>query len=119
MKFLANENFPVPSIHKLTKAGYDVHAVILTTPGISDEDVLSLARKEGRIILTFDKDYGQLIFKKNLPPPSGMIFFRYNPPSPEEPAEHLLRIFTRKELTFEGKFTVISEDRIRQRVTRA
>ena len=118
MKFLANENFPVPSIHKLREVGYDVYAVILTTPGIADEEGLSLARKDGRIILTFDKDYGQLIFKKNLPPPSGMIFFRYSPPSPEEPAERLLKIFSRKELTFEGKFTVISEDRSRQRVTR-
>lgn len=50
------------------------------------------AEHESRIILTFDRDYGEPIFRQRLGRPSGIVYFRYAPDSPYEPGEHLLRL---------------------------
>lgn len=77
MKFLANENFPLTSFHLLRQKSFDVVSVRLEFPGISDEEVMQIARTEQRTILTFDKDYGELVFKHGLPADAGIIFIRW------------------------------------------
>ena len=64
---LANENFPEPAIRKLRAAGVDVVAVAETMPSASDADILERARSERRWLVTFDRDYGELVFKEGLP----------------------------------------------------
>ena len=64
MKLLANENFPLKSIELISRAGYDIIGTGIDNFGIRDDEVIDLAEKEDRTILTFDKDYGELIFKK-------------------------------------------------------
>jgi predicted nuclease of predicted toxin-antitoxin system len=64
--FLANENFPVPSIDLLRNNDYGVRSIQEASPGISDEEVLNIAVNDNFIILTFDKDYGDLIFRYKL-----------------------------------------------------
>lgn len=59
MRFLANENFPDPSILLLRDAGHDVRSIRTDHPGISDQQVIAFAQAEDRIIITFDKDYGR------------------------------------------------------------
>jgi predicted nuclease of predicted toxin-antitoxin system len=115
MKFHANENFPVPSIHLLKEVGYDVESVILQHPGIEDKIVLKWGHDEGRIILTFDKDYGELIYKQRLSPPAGLVFFRYAPIFPEEPGLHLTELLNTSGLLFENKFSVVTRKQVRQR----
>lgn len=61
MDFLADENFPLVSIRLLRNAGHNVVSVIEATPGGKDRDVLKRAHEENRVVLTFDKDYGELI----------------------------------------------------------
>ena len=56
MEFLANENFPKPSIQLLVNKGYKVLSVSEMLSGISDLEVISFASKRNQIILTFDKD---------------------------------------------------------------
>ena len=52
------------------------------TPGISDLLVLSRATAERRTLITFDKDFGELVFRVGLKPPSGIILIRIlAPPS--------------------------------------
>ena len=63
MRFLANENFPLPSVRLLREAGHDVVSISEETPGITDSQVLSRAVSEQRIILTFDRDYGVMIYR--------------------------------------------------------
>ena len=63
MFFLANENFPLTSIRILRDAGYNVESVLEKNPGAKDSEVLKEAKKEKRVILTFDRDYGELIYK--------------------------------------------------------
>jgi len=90
MQFLANEDVPVASIHRLRAAGYDAVSVIGESPGVKDESVLSRAHAEQRIILTFDRDYGELIYRRRLPTPAGVADFRFVPTTSEEPAERFI-----------------------------
>jgi predicted nuclease of predicted toxin-antitoxin system len=115
MRFLANENFPLTSVHLLRQAGHDLLCVIENFPGQTDEFVLQRARDEHRIILTFDRDYGELIFKRRLPVPDGVFLLRFDPKTPQEPAQILLNLFRLPNMNWPGFFTVITRDEIRQR----
>lgn len=68
-----------------------------------------------RVILTFDRDYGELIYRLRMPSPRGIIYFRYQPLTPEEPAEHLLQLLNEKSTSFSGQFTVLEREQLRQR----
>jgi predicted nuclease of predicted toxin-antitoxin system len=92
VRFLANENFPLPSIRLLSTAGHDVAAVALESPGVLDETVLDRAVQERRILLTFDRDYGGLLYLRGSQAPEGIVYFRFVPSSPKEPAEYLLAL---------------------------
>jgi predicted nuclease of predicted toxin-antitoxin system len=60
MWFLANENFPLPSVRLLRQAGYDVASITEDSPGIEDSEVLTRAANEQQVVITFDRDYGEL-----------------------------------------------------------
>ena len=114
--YLADENFPIASVRLLRKAGLDVFAVVEEMPGATDAMILQLAEREYRIILTFDRDFGELIYRYQLGTPTGVVYFRYDPITPEEPGQHLLRLLALLTLQFESKFTVVDRDRVRQRL---
>jgi predicted nuclease of predicted toxin-antitoxin system len=115
MEFLANENFPLPSVNLLRQAGYNVASVTEGFPGIEDSQVLTYAADEQRVILTFDRDYGELIYRLRLPSPRGIIYMRFRPHTPEEPAVMFLNLLQTEGLKLDGQFTVVDRDRIRQR----
>lgn len=115
MRFLANENIPVASIKLLRQAGYNVAAIIEETPGETDRTILARASTEERIILTFDRDYGELIYSHQLSIPTGVVYFRFDPVTPEEPAQFLMRLMSFTELVLPKMFTVVERDRLRQR----
>ncbi len=95
--------------------GHDVVAIIQETPGAKDPEVLSRAVQEKRILLTFDKDYGELIFRLKLAAPVGIVLFRFDPLTPKEPAEYLLNLLSLGDFSLDHKFTVIAREQIRQR----
>lgn len=115
MKILANENVPISSVKILDAAGLNIIAVGTDFPGILDEEVIEIAKKENRTIVTFDRDYGELIFKKGLKPQAGVIYLRWENFQPNEPGEYLIQLFNLKQIKFEGYLTVIGENNIRQR----
>jgi len=115
MRFLANENFPLRSVHRLREAGHDIEAVIEDSPGVKDREVLARAASEHRIALTFDRDYGELIHRRRLSVPTGVVYFCFAPATPEEPAEHLLKLVAISSLSLQGEFTVVERGRVRQR----
>jgi len=61
MKLLANENFPLKSILYLRSKGFDISSIGTDNPSIMDNVVMKIAIDEKRTILTFDRDYGELI----------------------------------------------------------
>lgn len=115
MRFLANENFPLVSVGRLRAVGHDLVAIIEETPGSKDSEVLTRATREDRILLTFDRDYGNLIYHLRQPAPLGIVYFRFDPATPKEPAEHLLQLLNIEGLTLEKKFTVTERGQVRQR----
>lgn len=114
MKFLANENFPLKSHQILKNNGWDIEHIAKSNMGISDEEVIAYSKQEDRIIITFDSDYGELVYKKSYKP-NGVIYLRFKSFRPEFPAELLLELMSNESLIFESKFTVIDENQIRQR----
>lgn len=64
MKLLANESVPLGTVTALRRSGEDVLAVAEVSPGADDEDVLQLGRTQGRVIVAFDRDFGELVFRQ-------------------------------------------------------
>lgn len=118
MKFLADENFPVPSIVLLQQLGYDILSVITDHASITDEKVIELAKATERTILTFDKDYGELIFKRGYRPRKGVLFFRIHSFLPDQPAQLLHKLLSENEIVFENTLFVYDGVELRQRTYR-
>ena len=115
MKLLANENFPLSSVKILLSAGYDIKIIGIECPGILDSEVMEIAIKEHRLILTFDRDYGELIFKKGYKPVAGVIYIRWESFQPESPGYYMIELLKMREIQFTNMLTVIGEKTIRQR----
>lgn len=114
MKFLANENFPFSSFNFLLDQGCNILHVASSMSGINDEDVMNYSIKEDRVIITFDSDYGELVFKKGYKP-HGVIYLRLQNFLPDFPGKLILSLLNNEDLNFSGYFTVVDENQIRQR----
>jgi len=64
VKFLADENVDKPIVEHLMRDGHLVLYVIEMEPGISDEEVIQRANQESALLLTADRDFGELVFGK-------------------------------------------------------
>jgi predicted nuclease of predicted toxin-antitoxin system len=115
MKFIANENIPIESIQLLQSSKIDIISIQEIKPGISDLDVIDIARNEDRIIITFDKDYGELIYQRKISFKIGIIFLRFIPKNSLETGKILIEILNNSNLDYKNKFTVIDREKIRQR----
>ena len=112
--FVADENFPGPAVETLRHAGMDVLWITESQPGASDEAVLRLCAATKRVLLTFDKDFGELVFRSGLPAESGVILFRVIPQAAEEFAELALRAL-QSQAAWAGYFSVVTRLSIRMR----
>ena len=115
MKLLANKNFPADSFYYLKAKGFDVKSVGIDYAGITDEEVMHLAMEENRTILTFDKDYGELIFKHGYRPDGVVIFLRLDAYESDEPGKIIEQMLGNEHLHTERKLTVYDGKFIRQR----
>lgn len=115
MKLLANENFPYKSVYYLKEKGYDVLSIGMDNPGILDSEIMEIAIRENRLIITFDRDYGELIFRYNYKPEQGVIYLRLDKYQPHEPALIIEDIITNKEFDLTNALTVVNNYGIRQR----
>jgi predicted nuclease of predicted toxin-antitoxin system len=76
MKFLFDQSADFRLIPHLRHLGHDVHVISRDyPPGLPDEDVLEIARKERWVLIVADRDFGELIFHQGLAH-AGLIFFR-------------------------------------------
>jgi predicted nuclease of predicted toxin-antitoxin system len=118
MRFLANENFPGAAVAALRAAGHDVVWIRVADPGTSDAEVLAWATREERILLTFDKDFGELASRNILPAKSGVILLRTRMPKPGEGLRRLADLISARS-DWVGHFSVIEPGRIRMRRLRS
>ena len=112
MRILANENFPEDAVVALRHAGYDVAWVRADAPGSSDRDVLRRAQTENRILITFDKDFGELAFRIGLPATSGVVLFRISAPSSAHIAHVAVTVLSSR-TDWKGHFSVVKDRRVR------
>ena len=113
VKLLANENFPHIS-GRLLKQRWDLVMVSERRPGITDREVMRWASEERRIVLTFDRDYGRLVFQDGYRPP-GLIYLRLTAFLPDEPGRLLQALFDSGHYAFAGHFSVVRDGHVRQR----
>jgi len=109
---MADENFPRPALEVLRKAGFDVAWISEGQSGATDEQVLARSAAEGRTLLTFDKDFGELAFRRGLPAECGIILFRLVPQTPAE-ATTIALAAIRSQAIWAGHFSVVTRERIR------
>ena len=86
--------------------------VRIEAPGSSDLEVIERAEEENRLILTFDKDFGELIFRLGRVASNGVILFRIQAPSAEYVAKTAVAALESR-TDWEGHFSVVEDDRIR------
>ena len=115
MKLLANENVPKASVLLLRELGYDITSIGEDRPSITDESVIDIAQSEGRLIITFDRDYGELIFKHNYKPEHGVLYLRFSEYAPEYPAAIVHELLSVFKLETRRRLTVYDGQTVRQR----
>lgn len=114
MRFLLDESVDARLQAYLQRDGHDVTSVRLDhRPGMPDHEVLAVAREEGRILLTNDRDFGELIFRQRLPH-QGVILFRLQSVSLDAKLGALREVLLHHADQL-GSFLVVSEAGVRVR----
>ena len=114
LRLLLNENFPAPSVAILRQAGFDLISIAESHASIDDMEVLALAVREQRCIVTVDRDYGELLFARRCPAPPAVILLRLVSYRPEEPAQWVKELVADEKECL-GRFTVLDDGGIRSR----
>ncbi|RPD41646.1 DUF5615 family PIN-like protein [Chitinophaga barathri] len=114
MRLLADEGVDKPIIDKLRLSGLDVHYILETNQGADDETVLSIANAEERILLTQDKDFGELVYRLQKVH-FGIILIRLGTQPPSQKADFLTRVLLEYGAKLPNAFTVIQPNAIRIR----
>lgn len=112
MRFLADESCDFAVVRSLRDAGHDVLAIAEIHRGASDEEVIDLAASEHRILITEDKDFGQLVFaaaRTN----SGVVFVRFPVAARDSLAATVLELVSSRAETLYSCFVVVEPGRIR------
>ena len=114
MRWLADECVSAALVARLRHAGHDVVYLTDFVPGATDTQVLQRARDEHRLLLTLDKDFGDLVFRANQAVP-GLVLVRIDP-------DRELLIWDRLRIAIEsfgnrllGRYLVIDPARFRSR----
>jgi len=117
MRILADENFPGLSVQELRRLGHDVLWARTDMPGIADSAMLALAQDERRLLVTLDKDFGELTFRLKQPSLYGVILFRMKMSDPKIASIKMANIIESRS-DWVGHFSVVEDDRIRMRALR-
>ena len=114
MRILADENFPGLSVQELRRLGHDVLWVRTAMPGARDDAILAWAQTEERLLVTLDKDFGELAFGMRLPASCGIVLFRMKMRDARASAIKIAKVLNSRS-DWNGNFTVVEDGRIRMR----
>jgi predicted nuclease of predicted toxin-antitoxin system len=115
MIFLADEGVDGPVVKHLRENGYDVTYIAEMATGIDDETILELAKNENRILITRDKDFGELVYRLQKIH-SGIILTRLAGIDAKTKAQMVLKVIEDYEEELSGAFTVIQPGIVRIRL---
>ena len=117
MRFLADENIHAALVKWLRSAGHDVIYAAESLSGDPDEVLLEIARREERILVTDDKDFGDLVFHRRLTS-QGILLIRLSSPRIEDRLRRLAEIWGAIAPHLEGRFVVLGDKKVRIRPIR-
>ena len=114
MKLPADEGVDGPIVAQLRSDGHEVWYVAEMAPGIPDEMVLDIANQEPAILITTDKDFGELIFRQQRLSP-GIVLIRLAGIPAREKAALVSEVLRDHGGELEQAFTVLTPKTIRIR----
>jgi len=114
MRLIANENVSGTVIRVLREQGHDVLAIKEEMRSESDEVILRRGQDEDRIVMTHDKDFGELAFRWKLPASCGVILFRLSGLNPDADNQRILEVLG-SETEWRGHFSVVTDNLVRIR----
>lgn len=114
MRLLADENIPGGAVDALRAAGHDVIWLRTAAPALPDHEAVAWAARDERVILTFDKDFGELAVRHRLPDKSGVVLFRL-PMTAVRSIGHTIAQRLKERDDWAGHFSVVEAGRIRMR----
>ena len=114
MRWLADECVDASLVAFLRSNDHNVLYVAEAAAGFSDAEVIALALSENRLLLTEDKDFGDLVFRRERAVP-GVVLMRVGPENPALKAMRLEAAIERHGEGLFGRYTVIEEGRFRSR----
>ncbi|MBI4728355.1 MAG: DUF5615 family PIN-like protein [Acidobacteria bacterium] len=112
MRLLADENIPRVVVEALRAGGHDVVWVRVEAPGATDLEVARRAAREDRVLLTQDKEFGEIAFRRGLPAGSGVILLRLPQTTPERLARTVASTLAGR-ADWPGRFSVVDEHHVR------
>ena len=111
---IADENIDHQIIQSLRKLGIEIFSIYENERGKTDIDIVKSSRVPPRIILTEDKDFGEMVFQNGIRNIS-VVFIRYTFFETREMIEILKNLFLRSHNELFGKFTTVTTQKIRSR----
>ncbi len=114
MTLVADEGVDRPVVARLRQDGHDVVYVAELSPGVADEDVPQQANARTAVLLTADKDFGELVFRQGLVH-SGVILLRLAGLANATKAEVVAEVCRERSADLIGAFSVVSPGQVRIR----
>jgi predicted nuclease of predicted toxin-antitoxin system len=114
VKIVADEGVDRQVVDELRSLGHDVLYIAESEPGIDDETVLARSRESGAVLITADKDFGELVFRQGRLH-SGVVLLRLFGLTPQEKAQIVGAALERHADELPDRFAVISERSLRLR----
>ena len=112
MKFLIDECTGNGIAEWLSKQGHDALSILQISPGISDNEVLHLAAMDKRILITMDKDFGDMVFR-NKKSHCGIVLLRLEDWRLDSKIKALENLLVQHIHEISGNFVVLTEQSIR------
>jgi predicted nuclease of predicted toxin-antitoxin system len=114
MRFLADENVSCLVIERLRADGFEVISIGESRSGASDKDVLEAANAEGCILITEDRDFGEMVIRQRLGV-RGMLLLELDRVSSAAEADLVAAVISGRADKLSGNLVVIEPGRIRVR----
>jgi len=115
MRFALDENVPRSLVAALRARGHDVLWASEAMPAAPDAALLARAQAERRIIVTFDKDFGDLAYRTLAPARCGVVLFRERPRSPRITVARVIEV-VKMRADWTGWFASADAGRVRLRL---
>ena len=114
MRIVADESVEAYVIVALATAGHEILDICIASPGIGDDEVLRIAFARGEVLLTNDKDFGDLVFLHDHPH-LGVVLMRLHGMKPRERTARMVMLIGLHEKELQDAFTTVRTKTVRIR----